>query len=81
MKTTLVDKLTSDIFRQCLTQLEKEENKTKLNQHLIDPIIMYISESVTQRIYPYFIFLNTLFMLTFVLVIIILIMMIIQRKS
>ena len=71
----IVDKFTSDIFNQCLKQIEKEENKTKLQNHLIEPIILYISESVINRIYPYFIFLNTLFILTFILVITILIMM------
>lgn len=77
----LVDKLTADIFNQCIRHFEKEENKTKLQDHIIEPIILYISESVTQRIYPYFIFLNTLFMLTFFLVIAILIMMVMQKKS
>ncbi len=77
----LAEKVTMDIFNQCMKHFEKEENKTKLQDHIIDPIILYISESITQRIYPYFIFLNTLFILTFILVIAILIMMIIQRKS
>lgn len=77
----LVEKLTMDIFNQCIQHLEKDENKTKLQEHLIDPIILYISEAVTQRIYLYFVFLNTLFILTFILVIAILVMMIMQRKS
>ena len=77
----LVDKLTTDIFKQCVRHFEKEENKLQMHEHVIDPIIMYISEAVTMRIYPYFIFLNTLFILTFILVIVILIMMIAQRKS
>jgi hypothetical protein len=77
----LVEKLTMDIFNQCIQHLEKDDNKTKLQDNIINPIILYISEAVTRRIYPYFIFLNTLFILTFVLVIIILIMMIMQRKS
>ena len=77
----LVEKLTMDIFNQCVQHFEKDENKTKLQDHIIDPIILYISEEVSQRIYPYFLFLNTLFVLTFFLVITILIMMIMQRKS
>lgn len=76
----IVEKMTSDIFNQCIQQLEKDENKIKLQNHLIEPIIRYISESVIQRIYPYFIFLNTLFILTFILVITILFMMM-HKKS
>jgi hypothetical protein len=76
---SIIDKLTDDIFKQCITLFDKEENKTKLNNYVIDPIILYISESVIQRIYPYFIFLNGLFIMTFILVIIILIMIIIKK--
>lgn len=76
----IVEKLTKDIFNQCIQHLEEEENKTKLQNNIIDPIIVYISDAITERIYSYFIFLNTLFILTFILVIIILIMIIMQRK-
>lgn len=77
----LVEKLTLDVFNQCIQHFEQEENKTKLQEHIINPIILYISDSVTQRIYPYFIFLNTLFILTFFLVITILIMIIMQKQK
>ncbi len=67
----IVDKLTMDIFNQCMQHFEKEENKTKLQNNIIDPIIIYISDAITQRIYGYFIFLNLIFILTFILVLII----------
>lgn len=75
----LVEKLTMDIFNQCIQYFETDENKTKIQENIINPIIIYISEQITLRMYNYFLFLNTLFILTFFLVIIILIM-IIQKK-
>lgn len=77
----LVEKLTMDIFNQCMQHFEQEENKTKLQNNIIDPIIVYISEAVSQKIYGYFMFLNTIFILTFLLVMIILIILLMQRKS
>lgn len=77
----LIDKLTMDIFNQCMQHFEKEENKTKLQNNIIEPIIIYISEAISQRIYGYFIFLNALFILTFMFVLIILILILGQRKS
>lgn len=77
----LVGKLTNDIINQCIQHFQNDENKDKLKHTIIEPIIYYISDAVTERIYPYFIFLNTLFILTFILVITILIMMIFQRKK
>ncbi len=77
----LVEKLTMDIFNQCIQHLEQDDNKRKLHNNIIDPIIVYISDAITEKIYSYFVFLNTLFILTFILVMIILIMLILQRKS
>lgn len=40
--TKLVDKLTTDIFNQCIQHFEKEENKSRMHEHVIDPIIKTI---------------------------------------
>lgn len=75
----LVEKLTMDIFNQCLQHLEKDDNKTKLQDNIINPIIWYISEEVTKRIYHYVVFFNIIFLLTFTFVLIILGLLIFKK--
>jgi hypothetical protein len=75
----LVEKLTMDIFNQCIQYFEKEDNKTKLQDNVINPIIWYISEEVTKRIYHYVLFFNIIFLLTFTFVLIILALLIFKN--
>lgn len=72
----LIDKLTIDIFNQCVQHLENDENKTKLQDHIIDPIIVYLSEQITIRIYSYFMFLNIILILITLLLMITLVLLI-----
>jgi len=72
----LVDKLTSDIFKQCLRHFEKEENKLQIHEQIIDPVIMYISEQITIRIYSYFLFLNIILILITILLLVTLFLLI-----
>jgi len=69
--STVVKKITGQLLEQFIVEAKKEENVEKVKGEIIDPLIKYIME----RIYPYIIATAGLFILTFLVAIIILIIL------
>jgi len=70
--SSVVSNLTKQLLDQVLMEIKKEENKIRIKKEVLDPIITY---SVGQ-IYPYMIMTVAIFILTFLLALIILIVLI-----
>ena len=70
--SSVVCSLTKQLLDQVLLEIKKEENKNRIKTEVLDPIINY---SVGQ-IYPYMIMTVAIFILTFLLALIILIVLI-----
>ena len=68
----VISNLTRQLLDQFITEIKKEENKTRIKEEILNPIIQY---SVGQ-IYPYMVITVAIFILTFLLAIIILIVLV-----
>ena len=55
--------ITCDLFYKCISEFNKKENKEKIENDFLNPLIDYIF----QRLYPYFIITSIIFFLTFLL--------------
>jgi hypothetical protein len=73
----MLQKLTSDILYKCIQELKKEENKVKLNENIVEPVI----SNLTERLYPYLIILFIMYILVIILVISILIIILFNKKK
>jgi hypothetical protein len=73
----MLDKLTKDFISKLIIEINKEENKTKLEQEIINPIFSNFAE----RIYPYVSLLFIMYSLNLILVIIVLILIILYNKN
>ena len=62
----MLDKLTKDFISKIVIEINKEENKTKLEQEVINPIFT----NFANRIYPYVSLLFIMYSLNLILVII-----------
>lgn len=69
--SSLITSLTKQILEHTLLEIKKEENVKKIKSEIVDPIIDYSMG----RIYPYMIITAALFILTFLIAIIILIVL------
>jgi hypothetical protein len=69
---SFVSNITTQIIDNILTEVKKEENMTKIKETILNPIIHYSME----RIYPYILITSSLFILTLLIAIIILIILI-----
>ena len=68
----LVKELTSKCLEKVIEEVKKEENMTKLQKEIMDPLIQY----TYKRIYPYFLITIVIFLLTFILALLIFIILI-----
>jgi hypothetical protein len=68
---SIITNLTKQILDHTLLEFKKEENVKKIKSEIVDPIIDYSMG----RIYPYMIITAALFILTFLIAIIILIVL------
>jgi len=73
----MLDKLTKDFISKLVIEINKEENKTKLEQEVINPIFT----NFANRIYPYVSLLFIMYSLNLVLVIIVLVLIILYNKK
>jgi hypothetical protein len=73
----MLDKLTKDFISKIVIEINKEENKTKLEQEVINPIFT----NFANRIYPYVSLLFIMYSLNLVLVIIVLVLIILYNKK
>lgn len=67
-----ISNITSEIIDLLSKEFKKEENQTKIKREIIDPIIMYTFD----RLYPYITAASVIFILTFLLAIIVLVLII-----
>jgi hypothetical protein len=68
----LVKELTSKCLESALEELKREENMTKIQKEMLDPLIHY----TYNRIYPYFLITMIIFLLTFILALLIFILLV-----
>jgi len=73
----MLDKITKDFISKIVIEINKEENKTKLEQEVINPIFT----NFANRIYPYVSLLFIMYSLNLILVIIVLILIILYNKK
>ena len=73
----MLDKLTKDFISKIVIEINKEENKTKLEQEVINPIFT----NFANRIYPYVSLLFIMYSLNLILVIIVLVLIILYNKK
>jgi hypothetical protein len=73
----MLDKLTKDFISKLVIEINKEENKTKLEQEVINPIFTNFAD----RIYPYVSLLFIMYSLNLILVIIVLVLIILYNKK
>ena len=63
----MVEKITKDLLNRFITEIKKEENQKKLENDILNPILI----KFTNKIYPYIKIVFTIFILNFLLVLII----------
>ena len=73
----MVDKVTHDILNKIIIQLNKPENKEKLETQIIGPIFCTISN----KLYPYVSLLFAMYIINLILIIIILILIVLYNKT
>lgn len=73
----MLDKLTKDLINKIISEVNKPDNKEKLENDLINPIFSNFAE----RIYPYVSLLFIMYSLNLILIIVILILIIIYNKK
>jgi hypothetical protein len=73
----MLEKLTKDFINKIILEINKNENKIKLEKEIINPIFSTFAD----RIYPYVSLLFIMYSLNLILIIIILILIIIYNKK
>lgn len=73
----MLDKLTKDFICKLIVEINKQENKDKLEKEVISPIFSNFAE----RIYPYVSLLFIMYSLNLILIIIILVLIIMYNKK
>ena len=68
----LVKELTSKCIEKIIEEVKKEENMTKVQKEIMDPLIHY----TYKRIYPYFLITIVIFLLTFILALLIFVILV-----
>lgn len=71
-----VSKFASDILDKVLIEVTKDENMTRIEKKLIEPLLYY----TFKRLYPYLMMTSVIFILTFLLALLILLLLIKQLK-
>ncbi len=73
----MLDKLTKDFINKLVVEINKEENKEKLEKDVINPIFTNFAD----RIYPYVSLLFVMYSLNLILIIIVLVLLIMYNKK
>jgi len=68
--------IVNEIIDICITEVSKDEIKTKINTYIIEPSFTYIFD----RLYPYIILTSVIFLLILLMAIIIIIILIRSNK-
>lgn len=62
----MISKLTTEIIDKCIDEFNKDENKKKIFNNLIDPTVIYILD----KLYPYMIVTVTILIIIIIMLII-----------
>jgi hypothetical protein len=62
----MISKLTTELIDKCIIEFNKEENKKKIFNNLIDPTVIYILD----KLYPYMIVTCTILVIIIIMLII-----------
>ena len=73
----MVDKIAKDVINRIVVELNKEDNKIKLEKEIINPILMIF----TNKIYPYVSLLFIMYAINLLLIIIVLVLTIIYNTN
>lgn len=68
----LIKNLTSQLLERSINELKREENMTKIQNEILNPLIYY----TYRKIYPYFLITIVIFLLTFILALLIFIILV-----
>ena len=66
--------VTKSLLEKVIVEVQKEENMTKVKGHIVNPLLQYCYS----RLYPYFLIITIVFMLTFILALLIFIILLRQ---
>ena len=73
----MLDKLTKDFINKLIVEINKPDNKEKLEKEVINPVFANFAD----RIYPYVSLLFIMYSLNLILIIVVLILLIIYNKK
>jgi len=73
----MLDKLTKDFINKLVIEINKDENKTKIEQDVLNPIFSNFAD----RIYPYVSLLFIMYSLNLILIIVVLVLIIMYNKN
>ena len=76
MSSGILNKLTTDLINKIINEFKKNDNRCKINDEIIHPVIFYISEYIMNKLYPFIMIGITIFLLTFTFSLILLILVI-----
>ena len=71
----MIDKLTKQLIDKMINEFKKEENQTKLNDELFNPVLKIF----TDRIYPYISLLFLIYSINLIIIIVILVLVILKK--
>ena len=72
----MINKITKKLISQFIVEINKDENKTKIEKDILNPIFSIFA----QKIYPYVSLLFIMYIINLILIIVILILIILQKK-
>ena len=72
-----ISKFTKEILDKIIEEVSKAENISKIESNVVEPLIMY----TFKRLYPYLLMSSIIFILTFLVALLILLLLIKQIKS
>jgi hypothetical protein len=73
----MIEKITKDFINKLILEINKHDNKEKLEKDIINPIF----SNFTDRIYPYVSLLFIMYSINLILIIIILVLIILYNKK
>lgn len=72
-----ISKFTKEILDKIIEEVSRPKNMTKIEMNLVEPLIMY----TFKRLYPYLLMSSVIFILTFLVALLILLLLIKQINS
>ena len=73
----MIDKITRDFIDKMVIEVKKEDNKKKIKEEVLEPIL----SEFTERIYPYINILFMMYSINLILIIVILILTIFKNSK